>query len=110
MIIYEELVRDKIPDIMIKKDSIPEFRILDDYEYLEELKKKILEELLDFLQDDYVDKLVDVYDLIFAILDAKGIDYNEFYNYRAYNEQEKGAYKKKIYLISDNKEYKKHQF
>ena len=49
MKIYNKLVRDKIPEIMINKGCKPVTRILNDEDYLKELNKKILEEVMKFI-------------------------------------------------------------
>ena len=45
MKIYNKLVRDNIPEIMIKNGAKPVIRILNDEEYLRELNKKLSEEV-----------------------------------------------------------------
>ena len=42
--VYKKLVRDRIPEIIEKKGSVPEIRILSPDEYLHELKNKFQEE------------------------------------------------------------------
>ena len=39
---YKKLVRDKIPDIILKEGSLPTTRILDDKEYIKSLNKKLM--------------------------------------------------------------------
>ena len=53
MKIYNKLVRDNIPEIMIKNGAKPVTKILSDDEYLNELNKKLQEEL--FKKEVYTD-------------------------------------------------------
>ncbi|MFP3120645.1 hypothetical protein GCO76_04105 [Rickettsia sp. R2] len=54
-----KLVRDLIPEIKIilKSGRIPVTRITESYEYKELLKNKLLEEVEEILQDEYMEKL-----------------------------------------------------
>lgn len=45
MKIYNKLVRDKIPEIMISNNDKPVTRILSNDKYLKELNKKLQEEM-----------------------------------------------------------------
>ena len=50
MAVYNKLVRDNIPDIMLEKGVTPVTRILDEEEYMIELNKKLLEEVNEYLE------------------------------------------------------------
>lgn len=100
MIEFEELVREKIPDILVDNGFDPNTRVLSEHEYLEELKKKILEELLAYLDDGYIENLIEVYDLLEEIFEVNGINYDELQEFRYNYYIEKGSYKKRVYLIN----------
>lgn len=57
---YNKLVRDNIPEIMIKNGAKPVTRILSDNEYLEELNKKLLEEVNEYLSSGDILELADI--------------------------------------------------
>ena len=101
MRVYNTLVRDKIPEIMISNGAKPVTKILDDKEYLEELNKKILEEVNEYIESGEVMELADIYEVLLAILDVKGISYNEFEKIRENKVTKRGAFKDKIFLISE---------
>ena len=65
---YNKLVRDRIPEIMINKGCKPVTRILNDEDYLNELNKKILEEVNEYLESGEVEELADVCEVLYAIL------------------------------------------
>ena len=50
MKVYNKLVRDKIPDIILKDNELPVTRILDDEEFIKELNKKLQEEVNEYLE------------------------------------------------------------
>lgn len=93
-------MRDKIPDIIQMRGSIPITRTLDDEEYSEALYKKLVEEIEEFLLDYNVEELVDIYEVLLAILHARNISFDEFEEICNKKSQEKGVFEKKIFLIS----------
>jgi len=95
---YNKLVRDKIPDIILKDHCLPTTRVLDDKEYLEELNKKLLEEINEYLKDDNIEEMVDILEVIRAILDYKGTTYEEIEEKRIKKLKKRGGFKDKIYL------------
>lgn len=98
MKIYNKLVRDKIPEICKKNNQIPEFCVLEDKEYLEQLNIKLQEELKEYLQDGSIEELADLEEVLRAILDVKKVPYNEFEKIRNAKVEKRGAFKKKLFL------------
>lgn len=98
MKIYNKLVRDNIPEIMIKNGADPVTRILNDEEYLNELNKKIQEEVQEYLTDGNVEELADIEEVLRAILDVKNLSYDEFEEIRNEKVKKRGAFKRKIFL------------
>lgn len=98
MKVYNKLVRDNIPDIILKDNCLPTTRILDDKEYLEELNKKLTEEINEYLESNSIEELCDVTEVILAILDFNNIDHKDFENTRIKKAAKRGAFKKKIFL------------
>lgn len=101
---YNKLVRDKIPEIIILNGSIPRTRMLDDKEYSKYLRKKLLEEINEFLSEDKdnIEELADLYEVVLAILDNNNISLEQFENIRYQKALEKGRFEKKILLLSVN--------
>ncbi|MBO7218383.1 MAG: nucleoside triphosphate pyrophosphohydrolase [Clostridia bacterium] len=97
--VYNKLVRDLIPNIIEKNGDTCTTRILDDKEYLDELNKKLLEEVNEYLEAGSLEELGDVYDVFCAILDAKGVSYEDFKNLAKVKTDKRGGFKKKIFLI-----------
>jgi len=101
MKIYNKLVRDNIPEIMIKNGAIPVTRVLSDQEYLEELNKKLLEEVNEYLESEEVLELADIEEVLLAILKVKGINKENFDELRIEKTNKRGAFDKKIFLESE---------
>ena len=98
MKVYNKLVRDKIPEIILKDNEIPSTRILNDEEYIQELNKKLQEEVNEYLEAENIEEMVDILEVIRAILEHKGVTYEEIEEKRIKKATKRGAFKEKIYL------------
>ena len=87
-----KLVRDNIPNIIEQKGDKPDFVILDSFDYYNELKKKLSEELTEF------NELCDLVEVISAILDYRNINGKEFEEMRSKKNETNGKFKDKIFL------------
>lgn len=99
MRIYNKLVRDKIPEIIVEHDkATPVTRVLSNEEYLEELNKKLQEEVKEYLEDNNIEEMADILEVLHGILDAKGYTWEELEKVRINKVEKRGAFKKKIFL------------
>ena len=98
MKIYNKLVRDKIPEIINADDRKAVTRILNDEEYLNELNKKLKEEVSEYFEDNKVEELADIVEVIYGILNAKNVKLEEFENIRQSKVNKRGAFQEKIFL------------
>jgi len=96
--VYNKLVRDKIPGIMINNGAKPVARILNDKEFLEGLNKKLLEEVNEYLESGDILEIADIEEVILAILKVKNVSLDEFTKIRLDKVNKKGAFNKKIFL------------
>ena len=71
---YNKLVRDKIPEIIYNTGSKPKVYIANEIEYSEHLKKKLQEEVQEFLEDPCVQELADIQEVILSIATMNGWD------------------------------------
>lgn len=83
---------------MKKNNAVPVTRILNDSEYLNELTKKLEEEVLEFKSSSDIMELVDIYEVMLAILDVKNISIDEFVEKRNEKVLKRGAFKERIFL------------
>lgn len=100
MKIYNKLVRDKIPNIILNNNETPITKILDDVEFLKELNIKLQEEMKEYLDSGDIEELADLEEVLRAIIDIKKVSYDEFEKIRKAKVEKRGAFKDKIYLIS----------
>ena len=101
MKVYNKLVRDKIPEIIAADNGKTcVTRIMEDDEYLETLNTKMQEELEEYLESGDVEELADLEEVLRAILDVKHVSYKEFEDVRNAKVEKRGAFKKKIFLVS----------
>ena len=97
---YNKLVRDKIPEIIESNNESCNTRILDNAEYLQELNKKLKEEMTEYLESGDIEELADLEEVLRAILNAKDCKYEDFEKIRLAKVKKRGAFNSKIFLIS----------
>ena len=97
-IIYEKLVRDKIPEIIEKSGKQCEIEILSDEKNLEMIDKKLDEELAEYHKDKNLEELADLLEVIFAATKARGYSIEELEKVRAEKAEKRGSFDKKILL------------
>ena len=95
---YNRLVRDKIPDIILKDHCLPTTRVLNDDEYIKELNKKLMDEVNSYLETENIEEMVDILEVIRAILDVKGTSYEEIEEKRIKKLKKRGGFKDKVFL------------
>ncbi|SDB07573.1 Predicted house-cleaning noncanonical NTP pyrophosphatase, all-alpha NTP-PPase (MazG) superfamily [Pseudobutyrivibrio sp. YE44] len=92
-----KLVRDKIPEIIKADGKTPVTRILDEAEYLEELDKKLNEEVAEYQADKSIEEMADVLEVLFAICEARGHSIDELMAVKQKKQDARGAFKERIY-------------
>ena len=102
-IIYNKLIRDRIPEITKADGWLSKTKVLNKLEFLKELKKKILEEAKELnkgqKEKDLINELVDIKEIIDAILKEKKIKFQEFLKIQNQKRKKRGGFKKKLFLI-----------
>ena len=98
MKIYNKLVRDKIPDIIQAKGEKAVVREIPQENMMECLKKKLFEEVQEYLEAGNVEELADILEVFLAILDNTGLTYEELDKLRIQKATARGGFSKRIYL------------
>lgn len=71
-IIYNKLVRDRIPQIIEEAGKRCETEVLSNERYLEMLDKKLDEELAEYQTEKKVEELADLLEVVYAVAKARG--------------------------------------
>jgi predicted house-cleaning noncanonical NTP pyrophosphatase (MazG superfamily) len=103
MIVYNKLVRDKIPQIIEGKGKKAEVRIMDEEEYAEMLDVKLREELEEYVmanEEDQMAELADLVEVVYAILENKGVSLAEFEKIRIEKRKDRGGFEDRLFLLS----------
>lgn len=95
---YNKLIRDNIPDIIKRANQNPITRVLNEKEFELELNKKLQEELNEYIQSGDIMELVDIGEVMHAILKLKNVSIEEYQRLRKEKLEEKGAFDKRIFL------------
>lgn len=95
---YNKLVRDKIPEYILKKGETAITHIATETEYWQKLKEKLLEEIEEFNKNENTEEFADILEVLDAIADYKKFDKKEIEKIRAEKAETKGKFKKRIIL------------
>lgn len=103
---YNKLVRDRIPAIIQQAGKLPKTTVLDQVRYVEELKVKLLEEANELRkadeQNEVVEEAADLLEVLYALLDAKGITLEDIEHVRRQKKKERGGFEERFFLIEVN--------
>ena len=100
MKIYKKLVRDKIPSIIAARGDSAIIRTLSPEEFTVCLSAKLSEEVQEFLSDNSIEELADIYEVFLARLEDKGISFELLEQVRRKKLLERGNFSQKVYLDS----------
>ena len=98
--IYNKLVRDKIPGIIREQGEVPHYRILKQEEYIHCLEQKLDEEVGEYHRDRNAEELADILEVIFALADSIGCSWEELMEIYQRKHDARGGFRDRIFLIS----------
>lgn len=103
MPIYNKLVRDNIPKIIATGGKKFSSRVLNNEEYIKELKTKSFEELNEYVNtnndSDAIEELADLLEIIHALAECHGGTIETVEEVRRQKAEKRGGFKEKIFLI-----------
>ena len=103
MPIHNKLVRDKIPQIIKESGKTPVTKILNQKEYITELRKKSQEELQEYLtaetDQEALEELADLLEIIHALAKVHGSTIEEVDKIRVEKAAKRGGFTDKVFLI-----------
>ena len=98
--IYNKLVRDKIPQIIREQGEVPNYRILEQAEYIRCLEQKLDEEVCEYHRDRNAEELADILEVLFALADSLGCSREELMEIYQRKHDARGGFTDRIFLIS----------
>ena len=101
--VYNKLVRDRIPEIIAQSGGRAEIRTLQDQEFLTYLEAKLDEEAAEFHRDKNAEELADLLEVIYALADAIGCDREQLTEIYQKKHAARGGFDKRILLITSEK-------
>jgi predicted house-cleaning noncanonical NTP pyrophosphatase (MazG superfamily) len=103
LIVYNKLVRDRIPEIIKSSGKSCKIRILHEDEYVRKLRKKAFEELEEYMsaKDDEtaIEELADVLEIIHALAEYHGAPIEKVEKVRTQKAEKRRGFKEKIFLL-----------
>lgn len=107
MRIFKKLIRDKMPEIMKAQGKELEVRILDNAEFKEALRRKVIEEISELkdAKDDAEakDKIAYLHEIADALGDAYGFPKKEILALKDKTHHERGGFDKRLFLEGEKK-------
>ncbi len=102
-IVYNKLIRDKIPEVIERAGKEFKTRVLNDEEYIEKVLEKINEETQELIEakgrEEIINEIADVYEVIEALMAVKNISADEVKFTKKSKCDKSGAFKEKLLLI-----------
>lgn len=99
--IYNKLVRDNIPSIIINNNEEPITKILDDDQYKTELEKKLLEEYNEVIESsgsNRIEELADMLEIISSLAKIENKSLTDVIEIAKVKKIKRGGFDQKIYL------------
>ena len=97
-IVYEKLVRDKIPQIIAASGNTCVTEVLPDDAYLRKLDEKLTEELAEYQQSKSLEELADLLEVMQTVVLVRGYSWEELEQVRAEKYSRRGGFADKILL------------
>ena len=97
-IIYNKLVRDRIPEIIEASGKRCVCSILSEEDYVTKLDEKLNEELAEYQESKSMEELADLLEVIRAVATARGSSIEEVEAIRRDKAAKRGGFEKKILL------------
>ena len=98
--LINKLVRDRIPSICGENGQVPKSRILESAEYTRELRRKLKEEVEEYLASNEPEELADIVEVIEALAEDQGISFDDIMRMKQKKQDKNGAFRDKVFLIS----------
>ena len=99
---FEKLVRDKIVEGIVNAGNIPHYYKLNKKDYIKELKKKLLEEALEFPKaknnKEIVEEIADIQEIIDNLILVLKVSKSDLAKIQKVKNKIRGSFKKRLYI------------
>jgi len=92
----KKLVRDRIPELV----PGTYVRVSSSRELFEMLKRKLVEEVMEFLESDNIEELADILEVVEALARMKGVEWQKLIEIKEAKRRERGGFEKGYILIA----------
>ena len=99
--IFNKLVRDRIPEIIRNSGKEPVVRILEGEEYTASLHQKLDEEVVEFHRDRNAQELADILEVVLTLADDLGISREQLIETYEQKHAQRGGFSGRVFLVSD---------
>ena len=97
--VYNKLVRDKIPQIIAASGKKCVTEVLTEDAYLQKLDEKLSEELAEYQESKSLEELADLLEVMAAVVKARGYSWEELECIRVRKREKRGGFEERILLI-----------
>lgn len=98
--VYNKLVRDRIPEIIEKNGGKAQIRTLSEADYIHSLEMKLDEEVGEYHRDKTVEELADILEVVYALAEAQGCSKEMLTDVYQAKHDERGGFRKRLFLIA----------
>lgn len=102
MTLHNKAIRDKIPEIIEKSGSKANVKRLSDEEFLEEMEKKLDEEVSEYHENKSIEEIADIIEVIERIAELRGTSAKELKKIKDEKSEKRGRFEKNLFLIETN--------
>lgn len=104
MMVYNKLVRDRIPEIIERNGGKADIRVLSEEEYRKYLEKKLDEEVGEYHKDKTIEELADILEVAYALAATMGCSKEQLMEMYQKKHDARGGFEKRYLLISSGRE------
>ena len=95
---YDKLIRDRIPELIESSGKECTVRELEGDEYSQKLKKKLLEEVKEYLESGNFEEIVDIFEVLRYLVEAHDRSIEELEQLRQQKKEKRGGFEKGLLL------------
>ncbi|HIU46615.1 MAG TPA: nucleoside triphosphate pyrophosphohydrolase [Candidatus Fimadaptatus faecigallinarum] len=99
---YDKIVRDRIPEVIEAAGQHAIYELVDHETALEGLKRKLSEELAEYLESGSLEELADLLEVMHGVAYHSGVSWQELEAVRLAKRAERGGFERGVRLLEVN--------